>query len=76
MNAIMSTQHQQHSVIGGSSTAAADVVDANDDFMRPNPYRFSPEQVRSTKAILRAFQEGFSQSTAGKMDYGKNKLLV
>jgi hypothetical protein len=72
MNASMTSQHHQHNVSGGSSTD----VDASDDFMRPNPYRFSPEQVKSTKAILRAFQEGFSQSTAGKMDYGKNKLLV
>jgi len=72
MNASMSSQHQHHSVSGASGTD----LDANDDFMRPNPYRFSPEQVKSTKAILRAFREGFSQSTAGKMDYGKNKLLV
>ena len=69
MNASVSSQQN---VSGGSGTE----LDATDDFMRPNPYRFSPEQVKSTKAILRAFREGFSQSTAGKMDYGKNKLLV
>ena len=47
-----------------------------DDVAKPNPYRFSPEQVKSTKAILKAFQDGWSQSSAGKMDFGKNKLLV
>ena len=47
-----------------------------DDVVKPNPYRFSPDQVKSTKAILKAFQDGWSQSSAGKMDFGKNKLLV
>ncbi len=44
--------------------------------LKPNPYRFSPEQVKSTKAILKAFRDGASQSTAGRLDFGKNKLLV
>ncbi len=52
----MTSQHQQQNVSGGSGTD----LDGLDDFMRPNPYRFSPEQVKSTKAILRAFQEGLS----------------
>ena len=63
----MSVVHQQHSSLD---------FEVVEDVIKPNPYRFSPEQVASTKAILKAFQEGGSQSSAGKMDFGKNKLLL
>ena len=34
------------------------------------------DQVRSTRLILKAFQEGQSRSVLGKVESGKNRLMV
>jgi hypothetical protein len=41
-----------HSLSSANQGGNFEVID---DVVKPNPYRFSPEQVASTKAILKAF---------------------